>query len=270
MYRAYWNLSRRPFDDGALPEFYFPSAAHQAALLKLRYLVEQQKGLGVIAGEHGLGKTYLTHVLESELAPAGNFPFLRLVFPQLSPAGTLAYLARRLGAAVASDASDAIVLAALEQRLAELRDAQQHIIFLIDDAHLLELPQLHLLRLMLNFREEGIGAFSLILSGRTEVLSRLQQVAALDQRVAVRTAVEPLSPEEVLPYAIHRLWIAGRKDPIFNEAAAESIWQLSQGIPRRINQLCDLALLVGYVDHQRAISAVDVEAAAEELVSVAA
>jgi len=270
MYESHWKLSQRPFEDGARPEFYYASQTHQAALLKLRYLIDQQKGIGILAGEHGLGKTYLTHVLEREFLKGAGEPFVRLLFPQLSPAGTLAYFASRLGSAVTSRDSDDVVLRGLEQQLAQFRQQQRRIVLMIDDAHLLEMPQLHLLRLLLNLREEGRSDFSLILSGRTELLSRLQRLSALDQRVVVRTALEPLPQEEVLPYLQRRLTVAGRQEGVFDAAAARTIWELSQGIPRRINQLCDLALLVGYVDDLKAIHSVEVEAAAEELMSVAA
>ncbi|WP_437225519.1 ExeA family protein [Planctomicrobium sp. SH661] len=270
MYEAHWHLLRRPFEDGAQPEFYYASQTHQTALLKLRYLVDQRKGIGLIAGEHGLGKSFLTHVLERDTRDDGIGPFFRLVFPQLSPAGTLAYFASRLGSSVTAKDSDDVVLLALERQLQAFQAEQKHVVLLIDDAHLLEVPQLHLLRMLLNLREEGRSDFSLILSGRTELLSRLQRVAALDQRVVVRTALEPLHQEEVLPYLRHRLSVAGRSSNIFNEQSARSIWELSQGIPRRINQICDLALLVGYVDELQSIQAVEIEAAAEELMSVAA
>ncbi len=270
MYERYWNLSRRPFDDGAEPELYFPSTGHEASLLKLRYLVAQRKGLGVLAGEHGLGKTYLTHVLETELTAQGESPFLRLVFPQLSPTGTLSYLARRLGANIPFTVSDSEILAGLEQRLKELKAEGRHTVFVIDDAHLLEMPHLHALRLLLNLREEKVGDFSMILLGRTELFSRLQQLSALEQRVSVKTALEALPAGEILGYTSTRLRISGREEAVFTKSAANAIWQISQGIPRRINQLCDLAMLVGYVDQQKKITDIDVEAAAEELMSISA
>lgn len=270
MYEAHWKLRQRPFEDGARPEFYFPSKTHQAALLKLSYLIDQRKGIGLIAGEHGLGKTYLTHVLERDTRQQEQGLFVRLVFPQLSPAGTLAYLAGRLGSDVTAHDSDDVVLRALETQLESFQDQQRHVILLIDDAHLLEMQQLQQLRLLLNLRESGRSDFTMILSGRTELLSRLQRLAALDQRIVVRTALEPLTQAEILPYLQCRLSVAGRKETIFNESAAQSIWELSQGIPRRINQLCDISLLVGFVDELHAIQAVEIEAAAEELLSIAA
>jgi len=270
MYLQHWKLRRRPFDDGPSPDFYFSGESHQASLLKLRYALEQRKGLALVVGEHGLGKTYLTQVLESELSESGKTQFIRLVFPQLSPAGMLEYLTRRLGGEIRPGSSDAELFAALEEQLAERHAAREQTVLVIDDAHLLEMPHLNVLRLLLNLREEGIADFSVILVGRTELLARVAQLAALNQRVSVRTTIAPLCPEEVLDYARHRLSVAGGGEPIFSEHAAETIWELSQGIPRRINQLCDLALLVGFVDQQHAITAVDVEAAAEELLSIAA
>ena len=270
MYESHWKLSQRPFEDGARPQFYFASQTHQSALLKLHYLIDQQKGIGIIAGEHGLGKSYLTHVLEQEYREAGKTTFIRLIFPQLSPAGTLAYFAGRMGSPVTAQDSDHVILREVEIQLELFQKQHRQLVLLIDDAHLLEMNQLQSLRLLLNLREEGRCEFSLILSGRTELLSRLQRLTALDQRISVRTALEPLPQHEILPYLQRRLAVAGRNSGIFDTSAARTIWELSQGIPRRINQLCDLALLVGYVDNLQSIQSVEVEAAAEELLSVAA
>lgn len=270
MYEGYWKLSRRPFDDGAVPEFFFPARTHQAALLKLRYLVEQKKGIGLIVGEHGLGKSFLTHVLEHEPHGEGIGPFVRLVIPQLNPSGTLAYLAGRLGAEFHEHAPDQTVLRVLETRLEAFRDAGQRPVLVIDDAQLLDVPHLNMLRLLLNLREEGRGEFSIILSGRTELLARLTRIAALDQRVMVRAALLPLEADEVLGYVQHRTQAAGCRERIFHERSARTIWELSQGIPRRINQICDLAMLVGFADDLKGIGPVELEAAAEELHAVAA
>lgn len=270
MYEAHWKLSQRPFEDGALPEFYFPGETHETALLKLRYLIAQRKGIGVIAGEHGLGKSYLTHVLEHESRNEECGPFLRLVFPQLSPAATLAYFASRLGCSVTARDPEDVVLRAMELQLESMQDHRQHPVFIVDDAHLLEVSHLNLLRQLLNLRENRRSDFSMILCGRTELIARLHRVAGLDQRIVVRAALESLKRHEILPYLQQRLAVAGRNDSLFDAQAVQSIWELSQGIPRRINQLCDLALLVGYVDELTAIHRVEIEAAADEIQTIAA
>src|SRR5690349_3025683 len=121
MYEGYWKLERSAF--GGAPDVadFFPSRTHHAALLKLKYLIEHRQGAGVLSGSHGLGKTYLTHVLEADLEPTVG-PVARLVFPQMSPTEMLAYLAAKLGAettaqeAVRTD----LVLRRFESRLSEL------------------------------------------------------------------------------------------------------------------------------------------------------
>ncbi len=267
MYEAYWKLNRRPFDDGVAPEFYSPSPSHQASLLKLRYLIEQQKGIGLVAGDHGLGKTFLTHVLERECQDERIGPFIRLVIPTLSANETLAYLANRLGVRI--DSGGESVLLALEEKLQELSRQEKQPVFVIDDAHLLDMEHLNCLRLLSNLRENGVGNFSIILSGRTDLLSKVKRLKSLDQRISVRMALRPLTAVEVESYLEHRLEAAGASH-LFDSRSAQSIWELSQGVPRKINQICDLALLVGFVDQLASISHIEIEAAAEELICVKA
>ena len=116
------------------------------------------------------------------------------------------------------------------------------------------------------------GDVCYIASGGTVMRSNgtAANAAAKADGIAVRAAVTPLEREDIGLYLSHRLRAAGRDEAVFDQRAAETIWELSQGIPRRINQLCDLALLVGFVDELSTIGPVEIEAAAEELMSVAA
>lgn len=270
MYQSHWNLKQRPFDESAEPSFYSPCQPHQSALLKLRYLLDQRKGVGTIVGDHGLGKTMLTHVLEEESREDGVGPFVRLVIPQLSASETLAYLAQRLGADAKECTTQSLVLHKLETLLSEFQESQKHIVFLIDDAHLLNMDHLQALRLLLNLREGGLADFSLILSGRTDLLARLKRISPLDQRVAVRASLRPLEENEVHEYLTQRMRAAGGKPDIFSLEASRVVCELSGGIPRRINQIADLALLVGFVDELSHIGGIEVTAAAEELFSTKA
>lgn len=269
MYERYWQFSRRPFDGDGGADSFFPGRTHQGCLLKLRYLVDQQKGIAAVVGEHGAGKTYVTRVYESETPPEVAGPFVRLMIPQLSPAGMLAYLAAKLGAEGGAPESDHAVLERLEQTLGAHTSAGRHPILVVDDAHLLDVAHLELLRLLLNLRDTEAAQFSIVLCGRPELLGQLEMVAGLNQRLVVRAAVEPLDEHEVGPYLAQRLKSAAGTGSEFDEAAVRRIWQLSQGVPRRINQLADLALLVGYADGRRRVAAVEVDAAAEELLSIA-
>src|SRR5207247_10854 len=103
MYERYWGLSRRPFDDFPDADAFVRTDSHHAALLKLRYLVENRQGLGVLAGEVGTGKSTLIAVLQRDLPPAHR-PVVSIVYPRMSAAELLAYLAAELAAASDADA----------------------------------------------------------------------------------------------------------------------------------------------------------------------
>jgi type II secretory pathway predicted ATPase ExeA len=268
MYEAHWQLDEPPFDDRLDARFYWPSASHHGAILKLRYVVETAKPLGLLVGEHGLGKSFLTHVVEAQLAnPAVHF--VRLTFPTLAPDEVLRYLATELGALATSDPVESpadIVLTRLQAKLRSLAAAGEQVVLVVDEAHLLE--SAHLLRLQLLLNVAAETNFSLLLVGRSDLLPKVRRVQSLDARVAVRTTVEPLSPEETGQYLTHRLQTAGCTVPLFNPAAVRAVWELSRGVPRRLNQLCDLALLVGFADGRDQLTRVEVTAAAEELCAV--
>ncbi|MFV0442941.1 MAG: ExeA family protein [Planctomycetaceae bacterium] len=269
MYESYWGLSRAPFDTAHAPEFYFPARSHHGALLKLRYLIENQKGCGVVVGDHGLGKTFLTYVLERELSAACG-PFVRILFPLISPAELLRYVGLQTGAIAAESAAvpaTDVVLTKLEHWLKSRGEAAGSPVLIVDDAHLLDPEHLQTLQFLLHLGPAGQG-FTLILAGRSDLLPRIRRVPALADRVSVQTVLQPLSSDETPQYVAHRLRTAGCGGAILAPAAVHAAWELSRGFPRSLNQLCDLSLLVGFAEGLKVLSRVDIEAAAEELTSV--
>ncbi|HVJ67988.1 MAG TPA: AAA family ATPase [Caulifigura sp.] len=270
MYESYWKLERSAFQGGADAGAFFPSRTHHTALLKLKYLVENRQGAGVLSGAHGLGKTYLTHVLEAELEGSLG-PVARMVFPQMSPGEMLSYLAAKLGAESPSQEAlrTDVVLRHFESRLRELAKSGRHPILIVDEAHLLEPEHFQTLHLLTNLPQEAGTTFTLLLVGEPELLPKVQRVGALDDRITVRTSLRALTEEETRDYVLKRLELAGAPAGIFSREALRSLWETSRGVPRRINQLCDLSLLVGFADCLESVSHVEVEAAAEELAAVA-
>ena len=105
---------------------------------------------------------------------------------------------------------------------------------------------------------------------KATLLPRVRRSGGLDARIAVRTSLRGLSPEDTAEYVRHRLRVAGCTDAPFSDETLRTVCELSQGVPRRINQLCDLALLVGFADELQSLTPVEVEAAAQELASAAA
>ena len=273
MYEPYWGLKSSPFRNDCDARFFFRSRGHQAALLKLRYLIEHDHGGGVLVGDCGLGKTYLTQLLSRELPDTAG-PIVRIVFPQLSAFELLAYLAAELGA---EDAELAYEEGRLDRVLRQIvRQLKKHVergkqpVLIIDDSHLVEdFRVFQALQQLLNFQHHKPQvAFSLILVGEPIVLGRLRRLTQLNERLGIKSSLQPLTIEETHRYVHHRLNIAGSQAEIFDESAIAELHAASAGIPRRINRLCDLALLVGYADKIETISARQIEAVAEELTTV--
>jgi general secretion pathway protein A len=271
MYGDYWKLDRLPFENDCDPQFFYRAPAHESAVLKLQYVVEQGKEIALLVGGHGLGKTYLTRILESELAGQCR-PFVRLCFPNLNASQMLALVARRLGAddgRIDESASAAAIMRRLEDRLQSLAAEGARPVLVIDDSQLVDTPHVfQSLALLLSASQVCGLELSLILVGLPELLPQVQRVPALNDRVAVRAALQPLRPDETCEYIRHRLRMCGLETCMFDTAALQSFATLSGGVPRRINQLCDLALLVGFADQRSVISRAEIIAAAEELTNV--
>lgn len=272
MYEAYWQLQSNPFQ--CLPDarFFYRSETHENALLKLQYLIEQRQGAGLLIGSSGSGKSFLMQLLAEQL-PAGGGPLVAVLFPQMSPGEFLAYLAAELdGSAAERSLSGSLdrSIRHIQELLVSYSRRGQHPIILIEEAHLIdEIQVLQALRLLLNFQPQQGGCFSLILSGQRELLARVRRLPQLEERIAVKALLRPLSYDETLGYIQQRVRMAGGQQELFDSEALEALFELSGGLPRRINRLCDLALLVGYADSSSIVCAAQVEAVAEELTAVA-
>ncbi|MBI3861011.1 MAG: AAA family ATPase [Planctomycetia bacterium] len=272
MYERYWQLERNPFDDDADLSGFFRSETHQATLLKLRYLIENAKGAGLLAGATGIGKSFLIQVLSRQL-PEPFGPFVHLVFPQMSAAELLSFLAFELGAAEERSGHEPAGLDRtvrdIEQQLRKFNEQGRHPVIVVDEAHLIEDPQVfQALRLLLNFQHPGGSRFSLIFAGHNELFNTIRRLGQLEERLAVKCLLRPLSADETTGYVSCRLEAAGASRPIFEPAAMQPLFELSGGVPRRINRLCDLALLVGFADESSSITAEQVEAVSQELTAV--
>ncbi len=248
MYESYWQLARKPFENSADPQFYYPCESHQAALLKLRYAIENQRGAALLAGASGLGKTLLVGMLHSVLGEASS-PFVHLVFPQMPAEGLLAYLADELEGGPAGGASpDAHVsVRRIERLVREAAEAGRRPVVVVDEAHLLaDARTLESLRLLLNFEHQGRAGLTLLLVGQTGILPVLDRTPQLEERLAVKCLLRPFTLQETAAYVTHRLKVAGTTRTIFDDDALTAMHQLTRGVPRRINRLADLALLIGY------------------------
>lgn len=269
MYEAYWQLDRKPFENTSDPGFYYPGEAHQGALLKLRYAVENQRGAALLAGPSGVGKTLLVHLLRRQLGD-GFAPLAHLVFPQMPAPDLLAYLADRLGAPRSEPSTRTLdeSVSRIEHCLRENSRAGRHAVVVVDEAHLLEGTRpLETLRLLLNFESESRPDLTLLLVGQPSLLPALDRMPQLEERLGAKCLLRPLSLEETFSYVHHRLTAAGARRPIFDTTALETLYALTQGYPRRINRLCDLSLLIGFAEEATSIGPDQLEAISQELVT---
>ena len=139
----------------------------------------------------------------------------------------------------------------------------------VDEAQLIESSAaFETLRLLMNFQPDNRPAMTLLLVGQPGLLSTLSRIPQLEERLGVKCLLRPFNEEETAAYVSHRLRVAGAAQPIFDAESLTALQGLTHGIARRINRLCDLALLIGFAEERRTITADHVEAVCEELVTV--
>jgi general secretion pathway protein A len=268
MYEQHWGLKRLPFRNVPEADFFFRGETHAGALLKLRYLIENRLSAGLLFGGTGTGKTCLVHMLRHELADIAG-PFVHLVFPQLSVNELLAWLAIELGGeetpGLAGKESLDQSLRQIERLLTRRTETKRRCVIVVDEAHLIDDPRvLQSLCLLLNFGDRPEIELTLLLAGDWPLAARIERMGSFDDRIAVRSVLAPLSHDECAGYIEQRLKGAGARKQIFDGSAVQAIFETTGGIPRRINRICDLALLVGFADAKRSISARDIETVAAE------
>jgi type II secretory pathway predicted ATPase ExeA len=268
MYERYWDLACRPFENHFSTPFFFHGETHESALLKLRYAIENRLGVGVLCGGIGIGKSAVAAELSHEL-DASCGPIVHLLFPAMPAAEFLAYLASKLGGGDApADLRHGLdrTLERIEGLLRSFAQKGRRPTIVIDDAHLIDNVRVwESLQLLLNFQHDAGCDFSLVLVGGLNLMGRLERTPQLNDRVAVYSVLEPLSRTETIRYITHRMAIAGAKRDIFHRTALDALCERSGGIPRRINRLADLALVVGYADELTELTGKEIDAVAEEL-----
>jgi type II secretory pathway predicted ATPase ExeA len=272
MYETYWHLNQKPFENAADPRYYYPSESHQAALLKLRYAIENRRGSALLAGPSGSGKTLVTTMLRGILGEQFT-PFIHLVFPQMSTPELLAYLADELDGGDGTPATRDVraSIRRIERFLAANSEKGRHVVVALDEAHLLDgALTFEALRLLMNFEPGGVPALTLLLVGQPAILPALDRMPQWEERLGLKCLLRPFNEQETAGYVEHRLKVAGAPYSIVDSDAVPTLHALTHGIARRINRLCDLALLIGYAEERQTIDAEHFEAVCRDLVAVAA
>lgn len=274
MYEAHWGLKERPFVNTPDPKFLYYSQEHEEALSRLMYAVEANMGGCMLTGVFGCGKTLLNQTLIENLQKLGNYKLAFITNPFLSHIELLRMLAYDLGANNLPEKKTEILtdflLETIEKILYNNNDDGKHTVVIIDEAHIIEDNLIfEELRLLLNFQLKDKFLLTLILSGQPELKKSVDNIKQLSQRIPIRYHLERFDLDETKKYILHRLNVAGRAEPLFKEEAYQAIYECSGGIPRRINNICDMSLLVGFSKRIELIGEDIIKDAAEDLEGMA-
>ena len=265
MYTQFYGLSEKPFDVTSNPKFLFLPPSHREALASLVYGIQERRGIMVIVGEVGTGKTTLLRAAMAHLEETTRFAFIFYTNTDFSE--QLKMLADELKiSSPAMRVSEAKLFGRLKE-FAEFQAKKHHnVAILIDEAQNLDFQTLENYRLLSNIESRVGKLVQIVLSGQPELETKLKdhRLRQLVQRISLRRYLAPLTREETLEYIAHRLKIAGGED-LFEENCLDLIWEYSGGIPRKINMICDNALLIGYGLEQRKITPEIIREAQEDL-----
>lgn len=265
MYEEYWGLREKPFENTADPRFFYLSTQHEEALARLSYAIHQDKGIAVLTGVFGSGKTVIAEKIMEDIS-RGVYEVAFIVNPQLSAIELLRDIIYNLGMKEKlSNAKDEVIHKLIEV-LHNNADNGKRSIVVIDEAHLIQDVQIfEELRVLLNFQRNYHFLLTLLLIGQPELREKINNIKPFAQRVAIHYHLSGLDKLKIPEYIQYRLKVAGSIKDIFETNAYDYIFTQTGGIPRRINQICDMALFTGYCGGAKTISCNIIETIVKDL-----
>jgi general secretion pathway protein A len=266
MYEAYFGLSAKPFQLVPDPGFFFGSRGHKRAMAYLNYGLHQAEGFLVITGEVGAGKTTLIRNVLNQISDQ-QIVATQIVSSQLDENDLLRTVALGFGLA-ASKESKADLLGNLAAHFEALVRDGKRALLIVDEAQNLSPRAIEELRMLSNFQLGSSSLLQSFLVGQPEFREVMQrpEMKQLKQRVIASFHLGPLDNTETKLYIEHRLTKVGWKEnPRFEAAAFDKISEVTGGIPRRINTLCDRLLLASYLGEQSIITPASVDEISTEI-----
>lgn len=266
MYLDFFSLTEKPFDITPDTRFFYLSPQHEEAVVTLLYGVRERRGFMMLTGEVGTGKTTSIRALLNRID--SNTETALVINPLLSTVELLKSINKDFGCDSSQKDSIQEQIDSLNQFLLKSAEGGHNSVVIIDEAQNLSQEALEMVRLLSNLETETHKLLQIILVGQPELNEKLNQpnLRQLRQRIQVRYALHPLNPEETKRYILFRLNKATPKCClVFQPSALKRIYEYSGGIPRLINNLCELTLMSAYTEETHIISRKTVDAAFAEL-----
>ena len=254
MYESFYGFRERPFDLSPNPRYLVLTDGHREALSNLEYGIASRKGITLLIGEAGTGKTTVIRTaLERQ---PDRVHCIQLQNPALTREEFVEMLATRFDLSDRARTSKGTFLLELEALLERRRERGEWTVLVMDEAQSLPLELLEEIRLLANMEAGGRMLLSVILAGQPELADRLneQSLRQLKQRIALRCALQPLTMLETCAYLTGRIRAAGGVGAqAFTREAVLLIHERARGIPRTVSVIADNALLTGFATGQQPV-----------------
>src|SRR5450631_3147122 len=263
MYKSFYELSRNPFDLTPDPNCFVPTTRHNEALAALYYGIRRHKGVVVVTGEVGTGKTLLLRCLLRLFKESKEISYAYLFNCLLSPTEFLYYTLSDFGVPVSGQNKSKLLLDL--SRFVSTRGLKGlTTVLIVDEAHNLSMELLEEIRLLSNLETNDDKLLQIVLVGQPELDEKLDSfdLRPLKQRIALRAQLTSLDADETERYISERLRIAGTgtgTSSIFTPDAIRAVYESSRGLPRLINTVCENALITAYAKQTPTVTAELVE-----------
>jgi general secretion pathway protein A len=261
LYENFWGLKEQPFGTTPDPAFLYLSPQHEEAFARIKYAILSRKGLAMLIGAVGTGKTTLSRALISQLK---NTKHAVVLNPKNTPTQLLRDIAYEFGFDYVPRYKRDIIVILRKFALEQLQEGL-YLVIILDEAQLLSREALEEIRLLTNWETNKEKLFTIVLIGQPELERKLRKIPQLNQRIVIRAQLGPLNDRETTEYIAYRLRVAGAPLFPFQPDAVKEIYHYSAGIPRLVNMICDMCLLEGYIRRTKTLTNQIVEDVVKDL-----
>lgn len=270
MYDTYYNFARMPFENTPNPRFFYASEQHREALAAIEYTIRMRKGIVLVTGDIGSGKTTVGRTMLQRCG--GDATIVQLVHGHRTGIELIQHVLRSLDIQVNDTDDHARLLERLETYLKSQSNENRPVVLFIDEAQTLSTEALEELRLISNFDTNTTKMLQLVLVGQPELREQIAspRLSALRQRIVMAKQLKPLGIQDTAGYIAHRLKAASKDTKhvavSFSGEAIAAMYDATRGVPRLINVVCDNCLLLGFVKEQRRITPTMVRQVLDDMV----